>query len=103
MAEERTRRLSQVVVRERVTSDPRSGFFANPTRVVSGALLTGTFGIVGAQDPRELPAPEPLRRVAYALPAAPMWIELWIGPDGIVERDRIVGPKHLLRRTFTPR
>jgi hypothetical protein len=92
-----------VTVRERVTSDPRGGFFPNPTRVVSGTLLTNTFGVVGAQDPRELPAPGPLRRVAYALPAAPMWIELWIGPDGVVRRDRIVGPNHVLHRAFTPR
>ena len=42
------------------------------------------------------------RRIAYALPAAPMWIEVWIGPDGRIARDRIVGPKHLLTRTFTP-
>jgi hypothetical protein len=102
-AEERTERLSRVLVRERVTSDPRGGFFPNPTRVVSGSLLAGTFGVPGAQDPRELPARGPLRRVAYAVPAAPMWIELWIGRDGIVRRDRIVGPNHLLQRTFTPR
>jgi hypothetical protein len=102
-AEERTRRLPRVLVRERVTSDPRGGFFPNPTRIVAGDLLAGTFGVVGAQDPRELPARGPLRRIAYALPAAPMWVELWVGPDGSVRRDRIVGPDHLLRRTFTPR
>jgi hypothetical protein len=102
-ADERTRALSRVLVRERVTSDPRGGFFPNPDRVVTGDLLAGTFGVVGAQDPRELPAPGPVRRIAYAIPAAPMWIELWIAPDGTVRRDRVVGPKHLLQRTFAPR
>jgi hypothetical protein len=98
----RTADVARWTVREQVTSDPRGGVFDNPVRVTGGPMLAGTWAPVGAVDPRELPAPAGWRRVAYALPAAPMWIEVWIGRDGRVARDRIVGPKHLLTRTFTP-
>jgi len=98
----RTADVARWTVREQVTSDPRGGVFDNPVRISSGQMLAGTWAPIGATDSRELPAPTGWRRVAYALPAAPMWIEVWIGPDGRIARDRIVGPKHLLTRTFTP-
>jgi hypothetical protein len=100
-AVKRTADVARWTVREQVTSDPRGGMFANPVRVTSGQMLAGTWAPIGAVDPRELPAPGGWRRIAYALPAAPMWIEVWIAPDGRIARDRIVGPKHLLTRTLT--
>lgn len=96
-----TARLSRVTVRERLTSDTNGRFFTNPPALVSGAELVATYGANDATDVRELPPAGGLRRLAYALPAAEMWFELWIRPDGVIVRDRITGPNHLILRRMS--
>lgn len=97
-----TARLSRVTVHERLTSDTNGRFFTNPPARVSGAKLVATYGADAATDVRELPPVGELRRVAYALPAAEMWFELWIRADGIIVRDRVTGPNHLILRRIAP-
>lgn len=93
-----TGRLHTVTVRDRISSDPTRGFFSNRPERVRGAELVGFYAPDFAVDARELPAADGMRRVAYALPSADLWFEVWIGDDGLIRRDRVTGPNHLLRQ-----
>ena len=94
----RTGRLRSVTVRERLTSDTNGRFFTNPTIRLAGSELVSIYGARSAQDVRELPPRGRSRRIAFALPAASLWFELSIGSDGVIVRDRITGPNHLILR-----
>lgn len=97
-----TGRVPRVTVQERLTSDTNRRFFTKPSVRVSGSELITTYAADFAKDVRELPSVGRLRRIAYALPGAGMWVELWIRPDGVIVRDRITGPNHLIVRRITP-
>ncbi len=58
------------------------------------------YGAEFAEDVRELPPGGRLRRVAFRLRAASLWFEIWIDPKGVIVRDRITGPNHLILRTI---
>ncbi|MEW6581330.1 MAG: hypothetical protein AB1416_01035 [Actinomycetota bacterium] len=96
-------RLRAVTVHERVTSDPRRGYTPSPTVTLTGRELLGaeTYALGGARDVREIPGGGALRRIAYAIPPAHISYQLWVGPDGLIRRERIVGPNHLIERRFS--
>lgn len=96
-----TGRLATVTVRERLTSDTNGRFFTNPPVRVSGRELVAIYGAEFAEDIRELRSDGGLRRVAFRLRAASLWFELWIDARGVIVRDRITGPNHLILRTLT--
>lgn len=92
--------VPRVRVVERVTSDPEEGVYVNPPRIVAGEDLADMYGVGGARDVRELPARPGLRRVAYALPEVPLWVEVWIAADGRIVRDRFVSETRLWTQDY---
>lgn len=97
----KTAALDGVWVRERVTSDPRSGVYANPPKLVKGDDLANTYAAAGAQDARVLPAGQGLRRIAYHVPTVTLWVEVWIAPDGRIVRGRFISRTRLWTQTHT--
>jgi hypothetical protein len=96
-------RLRAVTVRERVTSDPRRGFYPGRPERITGRELAEleAWAPAGAQDVRELPRQKGLRVIAYAIPTAQIWYELWIDRDDLIHRERFTGPNHLIERSFS--
>lgn len=98
-------RLRAVRLREQVTSDPRRGFSRSPPATLSGPKLLAVeaYALEGARDVRLLPelGGRGFRVVAYAIPAADIWYQLWIGPDGLIHRERIVLANHLIARRLS--
>lgn len=97
----RTSALDKVWVRERVTSNPRSGLYANPPKLVTGDDLANTYAAAGAQDARVLLASNGLRRIVYYVPTVTLWVEVWVTPGGRIVRDRFMSRTRLWTQTHT--
>lgn len=93
--------LDKVWVRERVTSNPRVGQYANPPKLANGEDVANTYAVAGAHDARLLPAPKGLRRIAYYLPTVTVWVEVWVAPNGEIIRDRFVSRTRMWTQTHT--